>query len=60
MIDFKIDAAKCIRCSQCVNDCPMRVIDMEEGVPFIKAEKEEECINVYMSGLLKNLYPETS
>ncbi len=44
MIDFKIDAAKCIRCSQCVNDCPMRVIDMEEGVPFIKAEKEEECI----------------
>ncbi|MEI6054417.1 MAG: nitroreductase family protein [Lentisphaerota bacterium] len=44
MINFKVDSTKCIRCSQCVNDCPAHIIDMDEGVPFIKEGKEEECV----------------
>lgn len=44
MIDFKVDSTKCIRCSQCVNDCPVNIIGMDEGIPFIKEGKEEECV----------------
>lgn len=44
MIDFKVDSAKCIKCSQCANDCPMHIIGIKDGVPFIIEGKEEECV----------------
>lgn len=44
MINFKVDSTKCTRCSQCVNDCPVHIIDMGEGLPFIKEGQEEDCV----------------
>ncbi len=43
MIDFKVCQAKCIKCGQCVSDCPARIIAMEDGNPFITEEKEALC-----------------
>lgn len=44
MIDFKIDSSKCIRCSQCVKDCPVHIIEMEDSFPFIRESKEKDCL----------------
>lgn len=44
MINFTVDSTKCIRCSQCVNDCPVNIIDMGEGLPFIKEGQEGDCV----------------
>jgi len=43
MIDFKVCQATCIKCGQCVSDCPARIIAMEDGNPFITEEKEALC-----------------
>ncbi|HBM16018.1 MAG TPA: nitroreductase [Lentisphaeria bacterium] len=44
MIDFKVNS-NCIRCFQCVKDCPVHIIGLgETGFPFIKKDQEEECI----------------
>ena len=43
MIDFKVSPATCIKCGQCVSDCPARIISMEDGLPFITEEKEALC-----------------
>lgn len=45
MLQFSIDDKKCTMCGACAAECPMRVIGFEKGrLPFIPAEKEEECI----------------
>jgi nitroreductase/NAD-dependent dihydropyrimidine dehydrogenase PreA subunit len=43
MIDFKVCQATCIKCGQCVSDCPARIISMEDAHPFITEEKEALC-----------------
>jgi len=43
MIDFKVNPATCIKCGQCVSDCPARIISMEDSHPFITEEKEALC-----------------
>src|SRR5450631_708225 len=43
MIDFKVCQATCIKCGQCVSDCPARIISMEDSNPFITEEKEALC-----------------
>ena len=43
MIDFKVCQTTCIKCGQCVSDCPARIIAMENGNPFITEEKEALC-----------------
>ena len=43
MIDFKVCQTTCIKCGQCVSDCPARIIAMENGNPFITQEKEALC-----------------
>jgi Fe-S-cluster-containing hydrogenase component 2 len=43
MIEFKVNAETCIKCGQCVSDCPARIIAMEDGNPFITHEKESLC-----------------
>lgn len=44
MLDFEVDPKLCTRCGECVADCPMRIIDMGDGVPEIKTGNEEKCI----------------
>jgi len=43
MLDFKIDNEKCTKCGLCVEECPVRIIEMD-SVPFIREEKEKNCI----------------
>lgn len=43
MLDFKVDAEKCIKCGACVADCPVSIIKMEEG-DFPEMTKEERCL----------------
>ncbi|MCT4613559.1 MAG: nitroreductase family protein [Marinifilaceae bacterium] len=43
MVDFKIDQEKCISCGICANDCPMRIIDMDQ-YPSLTLENEPKCI----------------
>jgi nitroreductase/NAD-dependent dihydropyrimidine dehydrogenase PreA subunit len=44
MLDFKIDGEKCTKCGQCVKDCPIKIIEMTDGLPFIKEEREKHCM----------------
>jgi len=44
MLDFKIDGEKCIKCGQCVKDCPVGVIGMMDDLPFINEGKEKRCL----------------
>lgn len=46
MLDFKIDAEKCINCGACAADCPSRIITMsaESKLPEIAADNEEKCM----------------
>ena len=45
MINFKVDHEKCTRCSLCISDCPVMIIEKDENrFPFIKPEKEKRCI----------------
>lgn len=44
MLSFMVNEGLCTHCGQCVNDCPARIIVMEEGgLPRIAAEKEAAC-----------------
>jgi nitroreductase/NAD-dependent dihydropyrimidine dehydrogenase PreA subunit len=43
MLSFTIEQQKCTRCGQCVQDCPVKIIAMDGGYPFIAVEKESSC-----------------
>ena len=40
---FKVDREKCIACKQCIKDCPVRVISLEEGKAYINNEGCIKC-----------------
>ena len=45
MLDFKVNEQNCIRCGQCVADCPASIILMDDnGYPFISIDKEARCM----------------
>lgn len=44
MLDFKVTEALCTKCGQCVADCPMLIIEMQDGLPVIAAGNEDKCI----------------
>ncbi|PLX67443.1 MAG: nitroreductase [Denitrovibrio sp.] len=45
MLNFKIDAYKCIKCGQCATDCPVRIISFDpDTYPSISPEKESFCM----------------
>lgn len=44
MLEFKIDKEKCISCGGCAADCPVMIIDMQDGYPLIHKVKEKQCI----------------
>ena len=39
-----IDTEKCTRCCLCVGDCPMRIHDLTDEGPVLRAQNEELCI----------------
>jgi len=44
MLNFTVNREKCIKCRQCVKDCPAEIIHMEKDFPFIPQDKEKDCI----------------
>ncbi len=44
MLQFKIAKEKCTQCGLCARDCPVLVINMDEGYPGMTAEKAADCI----------------
>ncbi len=44
MFDFKVDETRCIQCGECEADCPVRIIDLAEGLPRISATRQPLCI----------------
>ncbi|OBQ54892.1 nitroreductase family protein [Halodesulfovibrio spirochaetisodalis] len=44
MLNFTVDADKCIQCSQCVTDCPASIIRFDGEFPSIEASREERCL----------------
>ena len=43
-LQFAIDAALCIQCGACVEDCPLHVIEMVENYPAPKPARARHCI----------------
>ncbi|WP_028577630.1 nitroreductase family protein [Desulfomicrobium escambiense] len=44
MLDFAIDESRCIQCGECAADCPVRIIDMSQGLPRISLQRQGLCI----------------
>jgi Fe-S-cluster-containing hydrogenase component 2 len=45
MLQFTVNETRCVRCSQCVRDCPVRIITREgKAVPQIAPEAEVQCL----------------
>jgi nitroreductase/NAD-dependent dihydropyrimidine dehydrogenase PreA subunit len=45
MLDFIVDAERCVRCGQCAKDCIAEIIEQEDkALPSIKPELEEDCL----------------
>ena len=45
MLDFIVDAERCVRCGQCAKDCIAEIIEQKDkALPSIKPEVEEDCL----------------
>ncbi|UZP66706.1 nitroreductase family protein [Desulfovibrio mangrovi] len=44
MIQFTVNEEACVRCGECVRDCPMGVIAMRDEIPSVAPDKESMCI----------------
>lgn len=43
MLNFIVNKQKCTGCGQCIDDCPVRIIVMDNEYPGISADKEALC-----------------
>ncbi len=43
-MELNIDSELCIKCGECVKDCPYRILEMVDGYPAVNSEREEQCI----------------
>ena len=41
---FHVDPAKCIRCGECVNECPVNILVIGDTVPFVADGRSGDCI----------------
>lgn len=41
---FQVDQNKCIRCGECVNDCPVNILVIGDDVPFVADGRNGDCI----------------
>lgn len=41
---FQVDQLKCIRCGECVNDCPVNILVIGEAAPFVADGRGGDCI----------------
>lgn len=44
MLQFTIDESRCVQCGECAADCPVSVIDLDQGFPRISRHKEGYCL----------------
>ncbi len=44
MIEFVVDSKNCTRCGECVKDCPVGIIALEERGPELIADKAKLCL----------------
>lgn len=44
MIEFVVDGEKCTRCGECVNDCPVGIIALEDSGPALISDKVKLCL----------------
>jgi nitroreductase/NAD-dependent dihydropyrimidine dehydrogenase PreA subunit len=44
MIEFVVDRKNCTRCGECVKDCPVGIIALEDSGPELIADKAKLCI----------------
>ena len=40
---FHVDPAKCIRCGECVNECPVNILVIGDTVPFVADGRSGDC-----------------
>lgn len=41
---FEVDQQKCIRCGECVNECPVNILVIGDSIPFIADGRNGDCI----------------
>jgi nitroreductase/NAD-dependent dihydropyrimidine dehydrogenase PreA subunit len=41
---FHVDPTKCIRCGECVNECPVNILVIGDTVPFVADGRSGDCI----------------
>lgn len=44
MLNLIIDDHLCIQCGQCAADCPVLILDMSQGIPFIPEHRASHCL----------------
>lgn len=44
MIEFVVDKEKCTRCGECVKDCPVGILVLDDSGPSLIADKEKLCL----------------
>ena len=41
---FTVDQHQCIRCGECVNDCPVNILVIGDSTPFVADGRSDDCI----------------